>query len=232
MQLDSNFSDLRARTALITGASNGIGKACAELFCAHGINVIGVDRSSIEPMVHPRYKHVIYDITQESDLSDVVNTDIDYLVCSAGTQNENDIQVNLTSTIRFIEALTTGDDCAIQSVVNIASTSAHNGAEFPEYAASKGGLLAYTKNLAMRLGKYGTRCNTISPGGVYTSMNQHIIDDDDMLQKCLDETLLKRWATAEEIAQWVYFISVINKSMTGQDIIIDNGELCNFNFVW
>lgn len=231
MQLDSNFSDLRARTALITGASNGIGKACAELFCAEGINVIGVDRCNIEPIIHPRYQHVVYDITEERDLSDVVNTDIDYLVCSAGTQNEDDIQVNLISTIHFIEALTTGD-CTLQSIVNIASTSAHNGAEFPEYAASKGGLLAYTKNLAMRLGKYGTRCNTISPGGVYTSMNQHIIDDDDMLQKCLDETLLKRWATAEEIAQWVYFVSVINKSMTGQDIIIDNGELCNFNFVW
>lgn len=231
MQLDSNFSDLRARTALITGASNGIGKACAELFCAEGINVIGVDRCNIEPIIHPRYQHVVYDITEERDLSDVVNADIDYLVCSAGTQNENDIQVNLISTIHFIEALTTGD-CTLQSIVNIASTSAHNGAEFPEYAASKGGLLAYTKNLAMRLGKYGTRCNTISPGGVYTSMNQHIIDDDDMLQKCLDETLLKRWATAEEIAQWVYFVSVINKSMTGQDIIIDNGELCNFNFVW
>lgn len=231
MQLDSNFSDLRARTALITGASNGIGKACAELFCAEGINVIGVDRCNIEPIIHPRYQHVVYDITEERDLSDVVNTDIDYLVCSAGTQNENDIQVNLISTIHFIEALTTGD-CTLQSIVNVASTSAHNGAEFPEYAASKGGLLAYTKNLAMRLGKYGTRCNTISPGGVYTSMNQHIIDDDDMLQKCLDETLLKRWATAEEIAQWVYFVSVINKSMTSQDIIIDNGELCNFNFVW
>lgn len=231
MQLDSNFSDLRDRTALITGASNGIGKACAELFCAEGINVIGVDRCNIEPIIHPRYQHVVYDITEERDLSDVVNTDIDYLICSAGTQNENDIQVNLISTIHFIEALTTGD-CTLQSIVNIASTSAHNGAEFPEYAASKGGLLAYTKNLAMRLGKYGTRCNTISPGGVYTSMNQHIIDDDDMLQKCLDETLLKRWATAEEIAQWVYFVSVINKSMTGQDIIIDNGELCNFNFVW
>ena len=46
------------------------------------------------------------------------------------------------------------------------------------------------------------------------------------------ETLLKRWASAEEIAEWAYFVSVVNKSMTGQDIIIDNGELTKFNFIW
>ena len=56
-------------------------------------------------------------------------------------------------------------------MLNVCSTSAHNGAEFPEYCASKGGLLAYTKHLAMRIAQYGATCNSISPGGVITPMN-------------------------------------------------------------
>nr|DAE18931.1 MAG TPA: tropinone reductase [Siphoviridae sp. ctiOl67] len=63
-------------------------------------------------------------------------------------------------------------------------------------------------------------------------MNEHILKNEKLYQNVLNETLLRRWATAEEIAEWVYFITVINKSMTGQDIIIDNGELCKYNFIW
>ena len=48
----------------------------------------------------------------------------------------------------------------------------------------------------------------------------------------LDETLLNKWATPEEIADFVYFVSVINKSMTGEDIFIDNGEKLKSNFIW
>ncbi len=48
----------------------------------------------------------------------------------------------------------------------------------------------------------------------------------------LNETLLNKWATAEEIAEFTYFVSVINKSMTGEDIFIDNGEKLKSNFIW
>ena len=48
----------------------------------------------------------------------------------------------------------------------------------------------------------------------------------------LNETLLHKWASSEEIAEWVYFITVINKSMTGEDILIDNGEMLKSNFIW
>ena len=105
-------------------------------------------------------------------------------------------------------------------------------AEFPEYAASKGGVVTYMKNTALRLAKYGATSNSISAGGVYTPLNAHIMDDPNLMEQCLDETLLHRWASAEEIAEFSYFLTNVNKSMTGQDILVDNGEQLKSNFIW
>ena len=114
----------------------------------------------------------------------------------------------------------------------MASSSASNGAEFPLYAASKGGVVAYMKNAALRVAQYGATCNSISAGGVLTELNQHIIDNPDLMEQCLDETLLHKWAEAEEIAKFCYFITNVNSSMTGQDLLIDNGEQLKSNFIW
>ena len=88
------------------------------------------------------------------------------------------------------------------------------------------------KNVAQRIALYGATSNSISPGGVITSLNDHILNNPELWEKVKDETLLKKWATSEEIAKWSYFITVINQSMTAQDILIDNGEGANFNFIW
>ena len=114
----------------------------------------------------------------------------------------------------------------------VASASAHSGAEFPRYTASKGGVVAYTKNLALRVAKYGAVCNSISPGGVYTPINEHIVQDKNKLDAVLNEAILHRWASAEEIAQWIYFITAVNKSATAQDFLVDNGEMAKSNFIW
>lgn len=215
-------------TVLITGTSSGIGEATAKYFIDKGFNVVGIDKNSMPTTLqNEHYKHYLYDVSKE--LPDI-DIPIDILVNNAGVQQENDIEVNLIAAINVVEkyAIHSG----IKSIVNVCSTSAHNGAEFPEYCASKGGLLAYTKNVAMRVAAYGATCNSISPGGVITPMNQHIIEDNKLYETVLNETLLNKWATAEEIAEWIYFIAVVNKSMTGQDIIVDNGELSKFNFVW
>lgn len=218
---------------LITGTSTGIGEATADLFIRSGHTVVGLD---IDPthranwiMNKGQYKHYVCDISDPEALPDI-EFQPDIIINNAGVQDESkDIDVNLKGTIYVTEKYVSPN---IKSIVNVASTSAHNGAEFPTYAASKGGMLSYTKHLAMQVAKYGATCNSISPGGVYTDMNKHIMDDETLMEQCLKETLLNRWASADEIAQWIYFISVVNKSMTGQDIIIDNGELSKFNFIW
>ena len=121
---------------------------------------------------------------------------------------------------------------AIKAVLHIGSASAHTGSEFPEYCASKGGLLAYTKNVALRIAKYGATCNSLDPGGVLTPLNEPVISDPALWAQIMEETPLRRWANPEEIAQWAYFLTVTNRFCTGQSIVVDGGESINFRFVW
>ena len=93
-------------------------------------------------------------------------------------------------------------------------------------------MLAYMKNVASRVASRGATCNSLSPGGVKTALNQHILNDPQLYEKVLNETMLHAWAEPEEIAEWAYFLTVINQSMTAQDLLIDNGEAAKFNFVW
>ena len=88
------------------------------------------------------------------------------------------------------------------------------------------------RNVALRVSKYKATANSISPGGVITELNDHILKDKKLYKAVLDESLLGKWATPEEIAEFVYFISINNKSMTGEDIFIDNGEKIKANFIW
>lgn len=209
---------------LITGTSKGIGKSIALKFLDEGHTVIGFDvlESTIN---HKKYTHYIQDICGE--LPDI--KDIEVLVNNAGIQDGDVIKVNLEGTINVTEKYI---NPKIKSIVFITSSSATTGSEFPEYVASKGGVLAYMRNVALRVSKYKATANSISPGGVITELNDHILKDKKLYKAVLDESLLGKWATPEEIAEFVYFISINNKSMTGEDIFIDNGEKIKANFIW
>lgn len=212
---------------VVTGASNGIGKAIAEKFLCCGHDVVGIDKEQAS-ISHAKYTHVVTDV-YSGKLPKIDGVEV--LVNNAGVQNSgNDIDVNLKGAIRVTEQYAIQP--RIKSVVFIASASASTGSEFPEYAASKGGMVSYMKNVALRIAKYGATSNSLSPGGVLTPLNQHVIDSPKLWKQVMNETPLKKWATASEIAKWAYFVAVINKSMTAQDIIIDNGESANFTFVW
>lgn len=214
---------------VVTGAAQGIGRAIVNEFLMHGHEVFGIDLQNCT-IYNPCYKHNVADVSDEYQLPDI--SDVDILINNAGSwsQDVDNIKNNLESAILCTEkyALRPG----IKSVVNIVSVSAHNGAEFPRYAASKGGLLTYTKWTAQEIAKYGAVCNSVSPGGVLTLSNKHIIQSEELYKRVCDETLLGKWADPKEIAEWVYFMAVVNRSATGQDIIIDNGETVKFNFVW
>ncbi len=212
---------------LITGTSNGIGKAIALEFLEHNHDVIGID---ILPQTinNPKYTHIIKDIYND-ELPEI--SEVEILINNAGVQNSSDdIDINLKGTIKVTEKYAFNSN--IKSVLFIASSSGSTGAEFPLYAASKGGMIAYMKNIAIRIAKYNATSNSLSPGGVITDLNKHILEDEKLWNEVINEALLKKWASVEEIAKWAYFVTVINKSMTAQDILIDNGEAANFNFVW
>lgn len=212
---------------LITGTSQGIGRAIAELFLKKGHNVIGIDRqpSSIDKA---NYTHHICDIRDYNSLPEI--SDVDVLINNAGTQNEEDIDINLKALIHITEKY--GVREGVKSILNIGSASAHTGSEFPEYCASKGGILSYTKNVALRVSGFGATCNSLDPGGVITPLNECVMSDPELWAKIMDETPLKRWATVDEIAEWAYFLTVTNTFCTGQSILVDGGESINYKFVW
>ncbi len=191
-----------------------------------GHEVIGFD---INPTDYKAkgYSHMLVDIA--GDLPDL--EPIDVLVNNAGVQDGGrEIEINLQGTIAVTEKYGIHD--GIHSILFMASSSASNGAEFPLYAASKGGMVTYMKNTALRIAGFGATSNSISAGGVYTPLNQHIMEDASLMEQCLNETLLHRWADPEEIADLCYYLTNINKSMTGQDLLIDNGEQLKSNFIW
>ena len=212
---------------LITGTSQGIGKAIAEKFLQEGYEVIGIDRQC-QSIENVRYTHYTQDVRDREKLP--VIEDVAILINNAGTQNEEDIDTNLKALIYITEKYAFQPN--IRSVLNIGSASGHTGAEFPEYCASKGGVMAYTKNAALRLANYGATCNSLDPGGVLTPLNECVIKDKNLWEQIMAETPLKRWATAEEIAQWAYFLTVVNTFCTGQNILVDGGESINYHFVW
>ncbi|MBP3392863.1 MAG: SDR family oxidoreductase [Clostridia bacterium] len=212
---------------LITGTSQGIGSAIAERFLQAGHRVIGIDRQEAS-IVHENYVHFTCDVRDYDRLPEV--QDVEILINNAGTQNEQDIDINLKALIHITEHY--GVQPCIRSILNIGSASAHTGAEFPEYCASKGGILAYTKNVAMRVAPYGATCNSLDPGGVLTPLNACVMNDETLWAEIMNETPLRRWATPEEMAEWAYFLTVTNKFCTGQNILVDGGEAINYNFVW
>ena len=182
---------------LITGSSSGIGKAIAEKFLDCGHNVIGIDicESSI---LNSSYSHIIGDVYSE-ELPEIEGVEI--LINNAGVQNTGkDIEINLKGSMRITEKYAFQDK--IKSVLFIASASAQTGAEFPEYTASKGGMVAYMKNVALRIAKYGATANSLSPGGVKTALNEHILSNPNLWEQVMNETLLPKWAEVEEIAEW------------------------------
>lgn len=213
---------------LITGSSKGIGKAAACKFLANGHTVYGIDvlPGTIE---HENYIHYCADVSKVDTLPIIDNVNI--LVNNAGVQDSgNDIDVNLKGVINCTEKY--GLSPNIVSIVNMASVSAHNGAEFGEYVASKGGVLSYTKWTAKQIAPILATCNSISFGGVLTDLNKPVIDDTAFWEAIMRETPMRKWITPEECAEWIYFFTVVNKSCTAQDIIVDNGETYNHNFIW
>ena len=210
---------------LITGTSQGIGKAIAELFLHKGHCVVGIDRQEAS-VAHACYSHIQADVRGE--LPEIEGVEI--LVNNAGTQNEADIDINLKALIKVTEKY--GVQPCIKSILSVGSASGHTGSEFPEYCASKGGVIAYTKNVALRVAQYGSVCNSLDPGGVLTPLNDCVVDDPVLWKQIMDETPLKRWATVEEIAAWAYFLTVENRFCTGQSIVVDGGESINSRFIW
>ncbi|MBO4452633.1 MAG: SDR family oxidoreductase [Clostridia bacterium] len=214
---------------IVTGSSGGNGTAVAKRFISLGHTVYGIDILK-QSFTDDNYFHCQCDIRNPEELPDIDGVGI--IFNNAGTQNGDDIGVNLKGAINVTEKFI-ADKSELRSVLFNASASAVSGQEFPEYCASKSGLIGYMKNTAIRLAPYGVTCNAISLGGVLTSLNDPVVNDKDCWERIMKVTPFKKWMTPEEVADWVVFLTLTNRSMSGENLLIDNGEKnLNPTFVW
>ncbi len=242
--------DLSSRVVLITGGSNGIGEACVRLFAAANAKVaftFNTDAASANMLVKelsPKTKIKAYQI----DLMNLVDIEnlvyvvisefgkIDILVNNAGIWKfgkademklenwEETIKINLTATFLFTKfSIPSMKQNHFGRIINITSTAGQRGEPFhSHYAASKGGVISFTKSLAVELGEFNITVNSVAPGWVETGMSEEVFSDKEYKEKVRQEIPLKRIATPEDVAGPVLFLA----SNLARHI---NGEILNVN---
>jgi len=241
------------KTILITGAAGGIGRAAVALFAEKGWNVIGVDRNEFGEDFPKSGLFIRSDISRPEEMESIFEkakayTDtLDALVNNAALQVAKPLvqttveewdavmNANLRSVFLGVKLahplLKAGNGGAI---VNVSSVHAvQTSANIAAYAASKGGLLALTRAMAIELAPENIRVNAILPGAVDTPMLREGLgrghlggsDVQERLDNLARKTVNGRVGTPEEIAHAIYFLADNEQSsfMTGQAMIVDGG---------
>lgn len=251
--LDELFN-LKNKTALVTGASRGLGHACAAALLRAGASVILVSAnqqrldeatSEFQAQGLPATSHCcdLADKAQINALIESVRADpgrLDILVNAAGMSEghplfeypdelwERTLQVNLTAVFQLARGF--APLMAAQksgSIINITSLNAERGFPGnPAYVASKGALKQLSKSLAVDLATHGIRVNSIGPGYFHTDMNSRSWNDPERREQRSNHTLLGRWGEPDDLAGAVIFLaSAASAYVTGQDIYVDGGWL-------
>lgn len=242
---------LENKKALVTGSSRGIGKAIVEKFLSEGAEVWGLcskpsaAKEEIEKVAaeHNSSFHEIYaDVGNAEQVSLVVKDALsqsggfDILVNNAGItrdtlsfrmkkeQWDDVLRINLTSVFLICQIIS--NDMIKKrsgSIINMASiVGIHGGAGQVNYAASKGGLIAYSKSLAKEVGSRGVRVNAIAPGFIETDMTNAVNEE---LRKAWVENIpLKRAGKTEDVANAALFLaSDLSTYVTAQVLGVDGG---------
>ena len=247
---------MSSKVAIITGASGGIGLACAEKFNKEGYFVIGIDVQKIQ--IPPDYKKIFIDFCIDDVSSSqmwqyvakkynrvdcIVNNAA--ITCSKSIEQidekewkrvqEVNVESIFLSTKYLLQNLKNTKGC----ITNISSVHAiATSLNVAAYATSKGASTALIRQIAVELGKYGIRANSIIPGAVDTNMlidglkrTQYANDLEKAKKNIANRTPLRKLCQANDIAEAVYFISnpETANTITGASLVVDSGALAQLS---
>jgi len=244
---------LEGKVAIITGASRGIGNGIAKVFAEHGANVAFTYSSSQESALALEndlnvlgikakgFKSNAADFNEAQKLVDDVIAEfgtVDILINNAGITKDNllmrmseddfdtVIEINLKSVFNMTKAV---QKIMLKnrkgSIVNMSSVVGVKGnAGQANYAASKAGMIGFTKSIALELGSRNIRCNAIAPGFIETEMTAKL--NEEVVKGWREAIPLKRGGTPEDVANVCVFLgSEMSAYVTGQVINVDGGML-------
>ena len=236
------FASLEGKTALVTGGSRGIGAAVARELARAGANVVVGYRSGADEA-----EAIASELGGRAMQADVSNVDdakrlveeageLDVLVNNAGItrdgvlarMSDDDwrsvLETNLSSVFYTCRAVSRGMmKRRGGSIVNLSSiVGLHGNWGQSNYAASKGGIVAFTKSLAQELGSRGVRANVVAPGYIKTQLTDAIPEE--AQQQMLGLTPLGRFGEPEDVARAVRFLSSDDASfITGEVVVVGGG---------
>lgn len=247
------MSRLQGKVAIITGGNAGIGEAVAKVFAQEGASVVitGRRKEELDRVVKEvergkgKALAVAGSVTDEAHVREVVAQtvrtfgQVNVLVNNAGVGDfgkkvhetddatwQNMLDVNLTGVFRMTRAaipamLKSGGG----SIVNISSIASLVGIPtIPAYAASKGGLDALTRAIAVDYAAEGIRCNVVNPGLIDTPMAAPLLSNPDMLNPILSQYMIRRPGKPEEVAKMVLYLASDEATwVTGGTFPIDGG---------
>jgi NAD(P)-dependent dehydrogenase (short-subunit alcohol dehydrogenase family) len=253
--MKSDLFTLKGKTALVTGAGRGLGRAIAEGLAQAGANVFITSENAVElentkqSMEKAGFSvnGYVCDLCDDSSHKSLLNLllesfgGIDILVCNAGIPGipgtsapmnmenyERVMSLNLRSTILLTGVvLPEISKRGGGSIILISSISGIRGnAALNAYALAKAGVAQLARNLAVEFGPQNIRVNAISPGLIDTPMSEDLLGNQDFMKRRLQMTPLRRVGTPSEIAGTaVYLASAAGAFVTGQNLVVDGGTV-------
>jgi NAD(P)-dependent dehydrogenase (short-subunit alcohol dehydrogenase family) len=247
------------RVMLITGAAGGVGRATVTFFAEAGWRVIGVDRADFGPGFPDQGLFICADISNPAELAGVYAQAHGFSACLDAVVNNAAIQISkpllettveewdlaMASNLRSVFLGTKLAHPLLKAagggaIVNVSSVHAvATSVNVASYAASKGGLLALTRAMAIEFAPDNIRVNAILPGAVDTPMLRSGLDRGhlsggsmmDRLENLARKTVNGRVGKPEEIAHAIHFLADNTQSsfMTGQAMIVDGGATCRLS---
>ena len=245
--------NLKNKTALVTGAGKGLGRACAIALAEAGANLIIISRTKKDlneiskrvKKLRSKCKAYVCDITNYDEIKEIINkqSKIDILINNAGNNIPEHFTKVKTENMEYLVKINTiatfnlAQLCALKmiksknrkkiggAIINMSSQMGHVGGPIRSvYNMNKWGLEGLTKGMSLDLAKYNIRVNTVCPTFVVTPMTKKFLKNKKFRKETLNNIPLGRFAELSEISSAVVFLASDAASMiTGTSLLVDGG---------